>query len=238
MMATQAILAALCQYRDLGVGQYVDVTRLEWSLNMFINVGTGYLDAEAGSVRYHIFNNTDGICALAVANDRLFVDFCDQVISRPVRALDPSFVNSPRRALHRDGLLRIIVEIICYRSRASVPAGRVKTVAEAPESPNVTERGVIQRQEHPTLGPMALIRPTHRLAAQLDNILKIPHPLPLRGEYARAVLAGVLGCDSDRTADLIQVGVVSCALGGASQDLAQADGPHQSKKASSNGANL
>ncbi len=40
---------------------------------------------------------------------------------------------------------------------ASVPAGRVKTVSEALQSPSVIERGVIETLDHPELGPISLI---------------------------------------------------------------------------------
>ena len=228
MIATQSILAALYERRDTGLGQYIDVALLDSTLNMLINVGTGYLNAGVEAVRYgnahptvvpyQIFDTQDGTFALAVGNDLMFVDFCEQVIHRPDLATDPRFVSSHQRALHRDELLPVIAEIIRHRpcadwleecNRASVPAGRVKTVAEALTSPNVTERGVIQRLEHPTLGTVALIRPAHGLAAQQDHVSKAP---PLLGEDTRAILSGVLGYDAAQIDGLIRGGVVSCAF--------------------------
>ncbi|WP_426034021.1 CaiB/BaiF CoA transferase family protein [Cypionkella sp. TWP1-2-1b2] len=252
MIATQSILAALYERRDTGLGQYIDVALLDSALNMLINVGTGYLNAGVEPVRYgnahptvvpyQIFDTQDGIFALAVGNDRMFVDFCEQVISRPELGSDPRFVNSHQRALHRDELLPIIAEIIRHRTcddwlaacnRASVPAGRVKTVAEALESPSVTERGVIQRLDHPTLGPVALIRPAHGLVAQQDHIPKAP---PLLGEDTRAVLSDVLGYDAARVESLIRSGVVSCAFDAPINDPENAGAPHSVHEALTAGA--
>ncbi|MDB5660921.1 MAG: CoA-transferase [Cypionkella sp.] len=252
MIATQSILAALYQRRDTGLGQYIDVALLDSALNMLINVGTGYLNAGVEPVRYgnahptvvpyQIFDTQDGIFALAVGNDRMFVDFCEQVIERPALGADPRFVSSHQRALHRDELLPIIAEIIRHRTcedwlaacnRASVPAGRVKTVAEALQSPSVTERGVIQRLDHPTLGPVALIRSAHGLAAQQDHTPKAP---PLLGEDTRAVLSDVLGYDAARIEGLIRAGVVSCAFDQPNDDPGRAAAHNSARQTMTVGA--
>lgn len=226
MVATQSVLAALYQRRDTGVGQFIDVALLDSTLNLLINVGTGYLNAGVEPTRYgnahptvvpyQLFEAVDGIFALAVGNDRMFVDFCNQVIDRPELATDPRFVSSHQRALHRDELLPALAAIIHEQScqhwldaclRASVPAGQVKSVSEALDSPSVTERGVVQHLEHPVLGSVALIRPAHGLAAQLDHTAKAP---PLLGEDTRDVLRDVLGFDETRIEGLNHAGIIAC----------------------------
>ena len=67
---------------------------------MLINVGTGYLNAGVEAARYgnahptvvpfQVFDTADGTFALAVGNDRMFGDFCEQVIERPDLARDPA----------------------------------------------------------------------------------------------------------------------------------------------------
>jgi crotonobetainyl-CoA:carnitine CoA-transferase CaiB-like acyl-CoA transferase len=226
MVATQSILAALYQRRDTGLGQFIDVALLETTLNLLINIGTGYLNAGVEPKRYgnahptvvpyQLFEAEDDIFALAVGNDRMFADFCSHVIERPDLALDPRFITARQRALHREELLPILAEIIRNRScqhwldachGASVPAGRVKSVSEALNSPSVVEREVIQRLEHPELGPVALVRPAHGLAAQRDHKAKAP---PLLGEDTADVLATVLGLPPEAIADLVRKGVIAC----------------------------
>ncbi|ANH08868.1 CaiB/BaiF CoA-transferase family protein [Shinella sp. HZN7] len=226
MVATQSILAALYQRRDTGEGQYIDVALLDATLNLLINVGTGYLNAGVEPVRYgnahptvvpyQIFKASDGTFALAVGNDRMFVDFCEKVIGRPDLAHDPRFVTSHQRALHRDELLPLLAAIIGGETcehwlaaclAASVPAGQVKSVSEALQSPSVTERGVVQRLEHPELGVVALIRPAHGLAAQASADAKAP---PLLGEDTRGVLRDVLGFEEARIESLALAGVIAC----------------------------
>ncbi|WP_142781836.1 CaiB/BaiF CoA-transferase family protein [Agrobacterium sp. T29] len=240
MVATQSVLAALYQRRDTGVGQFIDVALLDSTLNLLINVGTGYLNAGVEPVRYgnahptvvpyQLFDAQDGTFALAVGNDRMFVDFCNHVIGRPALALDPRFVTSHQRALFRDELLPALAEIIRERPcqywidtclKASVPAGQVKSVAEALESPSVTQRGVVQRLDHPELGSVTLIRPAHGLSAQENRNPKAP---PLLGEDTRGVLRDVLGFDDARIENLTHAGVIACRDIDPSQTSEQARG--------------
>lgn len=226
MIATQSVLAALYQRRETKIGQYIDVALLDSTLNMLINVGTGYLNAGVEPMRYgnahptvvpyQVFETTDGVFALAVGNDRMFTDFCEQVINRPELACDPRFVTSHQRALHRGELLPMLADILrentcqhwieaCHK--ASVPAGQVKTVAEALQSPSVVERGVVEQLEHAELGPISVIRAAHGIAAQRSHKPKAP---PMLGEDTRIVLRDVLGIDDSRIDGLAASGVVAC----------------------------
>ncbi|TDR27724.1 CaiB/BaiF CoA transferase family protein [Aquamicrobium defluvii] len=226
MVATQSILAALYQRRESGKGQYIDVALLESALNMLINVGTGYLNAGVKPVRfgnahptvvpYQVFEASDGVFALAVGNDRMFADFCNHVLEKSDLARDPRFATAHGRAIHRQELIPGIEDLLrrkpCQHwldacERASVPAGRVKTVSEALESPSVTERGVVQSLDHPELGPIRLIRAAHGLPAQGKAQLKPP---PMLGEDTRAVLSRVLGLDDASTDRLSASGAVMC----------------------------
>ena len=238
MIATQSVLAALYQRRETALGQYIDVALLDSTLNMLINVGTGYLNAGVEPLRYgnahptvvpyQVFETADGVFALAVGNDRMFVDFCEQVIGRPELARDPRFVSSHERALHREELLPLLADILrgntcdhwiatCHK--ASVPAGQVKTVAEALRSPSVVERGVVQQLDHAELGPISLIRAAHGITAQRAHTPKAP---PLLGEDTRLVLRDVLGLDDRRIDSLAASGIIGCRDVGAAAPLTPA----------------
>lgn len=225
MVATQSILAALYQRRDTGEGQYIDIALLDCTLNLLINVATGYLNvgvdgrrygnAHPTVVPYQIFEAADGSFALAVGNDRMFADLCEKVIELPELARDPRFVTAHQRAVHRDALIPIMAEVLRARpcahwldacDRVGVPAGRVKSVSEAFASPSVVERGVIQRLHHPQLGEVRLVRPAQGLAAQAARPSKPP---PLLGEDTAAVLTRVLGYDEARLAALAEAGVIA-----------------------------
>lgn len=226
MFATQSVLAALYQRRDTGEGQFIDVSLLDSTLNLLINVGSAYLNAGVEATRYgnahptvvpyQLFDASDGHFALAVGNDRMFTDFCDKVILRPDLSRDPRYVTAHQRALHRQELLEAIQAIVGQRPMAywleaclaaDVPAGPVKSVGEALRAKSVVERGVIQTLQHPELGPISLIRPAQGLAAQATAEAKAP---PLLGEDTRAVLRDVLGLDDARIDSLVAQGVIAC----------------------------
>jgi crotonobetainyl-CoA:carnitine CoA-transferase CaiB-like acyl-CoA transferase len=226
MTATQSILAALYERKETGTGQHIDVALLDATLNMLINIGTGYLNggveptrfgnAHPTVVPYQTFETCDGVFALAVGNDRMFVNFCEQVIERPELARDPRYLTSHQRALNRDALLAELALVLNEGScqdwidrclAASVPAGRVKSVAEALESPSVVERGVVQTLDHPSLGAIRLIRAAHGLEAQGGHVPKAP---PLLGEDTRRILTDVLQVPAGQVDDLAHRGVIGC----------------------------
>ena len=226
MVATQSILAVLHQRHATGVGQYIDLALLDTTLNMLINVGTGWLNggaelrrygnAHPTVVPYQVFDAADGVFALAVGTDRMFRDFCVSVIDRPEMADDPRFATAHARALHRDVLLPLLAEVLRTRpvqhwldgcARMSVPAGRVKSVPEALDSPSVKARGLLQELEHPELGTVRLIGPAQGLAAQAGAQ---PLPPPMLGEHTRDVLHRVLGHDHARIDSLAAAGVIGC----------------------------
>jgi crotonobetainyl-CoA:carnitine CoA-transferase CaiB-like acyl-CoA transferase len=89
--------------------------------------------------------------------------------------------------------------------KMGVPAGQVKTVPEAFESPNVKARHVVQKLESAHLGPISLVRPAQGLKAQEKAAYKAP---PMLGEDSVSVLEKVLGLDEEQLADLIAAGVI------------------------------
>jgi crotonobetainyl-CoA:carnitine CoA-transferase CaiB-like acyl-CoA transferase len=226
MVGTQSVLAALYQRHTTGEGQYIDVALLDSALNLLVNLGTGYLNAGVEPARYgnahpsvvpyQLFDTADGWFALAVGNDRMYRDFCHKVIARPELATDPRFVTSHQRAINREVLLAELETIIAgcdmqhwldACAAADVPAGPVKSVAQALQSPSVTARGVVQTLQHPELGPVSLIGPAHGIAAQKEATTKAP---PMLGEDTADVLTRVLDFTPDRIEALAAQGVIAC----------------------------
>lgn len=226
MVATQSVLAALYQRRDSRRGQFIDIALLETTLNMLINVGTGYLNAGVDGNRYgnahpsvvpyQLFEGADGMFALAVGNDRMFKDFCIHVIGLSDLAEDPRFITAHGRAVNREHLLPKLAAVLKTKSishwldacrRASVPAGPVHSVSQALDTPTVKQREIIQSLEHPELGTIRMIRPAHGLAAQRHMHQKAP---PLLGEDTRRILHDVLSYSHDLIDRLTDTGVVKC----------------------------
>lgn len=225
MTATQSILAALLQARETGEGQFIDVALLDCSLNLLINVGSGYLNtgktpkrfgnAHPTVVPYQIFAGSDGDFVLAVGNDRQFASLCNDVMDMPDLAVDPKFATAKNRAVYRDELLARMAERFkaepCDHwlqgcAREGIPAGVVKDVATAFESPSVVERNVIQTLDHPYLETVRLVRPAHGVAAQETTTYRAP---PMLGQDTEEVLKRVLNYDADRIEALMADGAVA-----------------------------
>lgn len=224
MVGTQSILAALYQRKTTGLGQFVDISLFECALNTLINIGSAHLNgghipkrfgnAHPTVVPYQIFECSDGAFALAVGNDRQFAILCEKIIGLPELAADDRFKKASGRALNRSELLPPMAERFRTQTREywiaeclkmGVPAGQVKTVPEAFESPNVVARNVVQTLESPHLGPVSLVRPAQGLEAQKHASYKAP---PMLGEDSTSILEDVLQFDKARLAELIDAGVI------------------------------
>lgn len=224
MVSVQSVLAALYQRRQTGLGQYIDVSLLECALNTLINVGSGYLNAgvvphrygnaHPTVVPYQICACSDGSFALAVGNDKQFVALCEKVVGLPALARDPLYATAAARALNRDSLLAVLGAAFRKNTRRhwmeaclrhGVPAGDVKSVPEAFESPTVKARQVVQTLNSDHLGPVSLVRPAQGLAAQRTASYKAP---PMLGEDTAAILSGTLGYDPTEIEALTRSGVV------------------------------
>lgn len=224
MVATQSILAALYQRKTTDVGQFVDISLFECALNTLINIGSAHLNgghipkrfgnAHPTVVPYQIFECSDGAFALAVGNDRQFAILCEKIIGLPELAADDRFKTASGRALNRSELIPPMAERFRTQTREywmaeclkmGVPAGQVKTVPEAFESPNVVARNVVQTLESPYLGPVSLVRPAQGLEAQKHASYKAP---PMLGEDSTSILEDVLQFDKAKMTELIEAGVI------------------------------
>ncbi len=165
-------------------------------------------------VPYQIFECSDGAFALAVGNDRQFAILCEKIIGLPELAADDRFKTASGRALNRSELIPPMAERFRTQTREywmaeclkmGVPAGQVKTVPEAFESPNVVARNVVQTLESPHLGPVSLVRPAQGLEAQKHASYKAP---PMLGEDSTSILEDVLQFDKSKLAELIDAGVI------------------------------
>ena len=224
MVSVQSVLAALYQRQQTGQGQYIDISLLECALNTLINVGSGYLNAgvvprrygnaHPTVVPYQICECSDGNFALAVGNDKQFAALCENVLGIPDLARDPLYATAAARAVNRESLLAVLGASFRGKPRRywmeaclrhGVPAGEVKSVPEAFESPTVRAREVVQTLESTHLGAVSLVRPAQGLQAQREAAYKAP---PMLGEDTTAVLRDVLDFTGEEIDDLVRSGVV------------------------------
>ena len=212
MMAAQGILLALYARRTTGRGQHVRVAMLDAVASLLTyNAGNYFASGEVPTRRgndhpsvvpYQTLRARDGWMNLGIANDSLWMRYCDAV-GRPDLRNDPRFATAPERVRHRDVLVPIVVEITAGRTvaewmdvlgAAGVPCGRIRSVAEVCTNPQLTARGKVVEHPHPTAGRVRMIGQPIELSETPGRIDRAP---PLLGEHTDEVLRAAGYTDED-----------------------------------------
>jgi crotonobetainyl-CoA:carnitine CoA-transferase CaiB-like acyl-CoA transferase len=211
MAAVQAILAAIIARRNDGLGQLIDLALFDCQLAMLANVGSSYLVSGKEPVRYgnghptvvpyQVFPTRDRPIVIAVGNDRQFRMFCETVLARPDLAADPRFIANGSRVLHRDALIAALTEVLRERDSADwlarleqtgIPAGTVRTVGAALESPEAQARNMVTVTRHPTAGEVRMVASPIRMSG---TPVVVAAPPPTLGQHTDEVLGELLGLE-------------------------------------------
>jgi crotonobetainyl-CoA:carnitine CoA-transferase CaiB-like acyl-CoA transferase len=206
LYAMQGILLALHDRHTSGLGQHVDISLFEAMLSvmrlpMSVLLATGNTPSRVGNEHLNIapyqpLQAKDGLIIVAVANPALWVRFCE-AMERPEWRDDPRFKTNTDRVANRDALKAAIeilfqtltVEELLRRFQAkNVPCGRVRSIAEALEHPQVRPRQIVLTQPHPEIGAIDTLAPVVRLSRTPADVTLPP---PGLGEHTEDVLAGL-----------------------------------------------
>ncbi len=218
--ATSAICAALLGRHQHGGGDFIDLCLLDTAIGALSNAGVGYLTTghvpERAGNRHllaapiDLFETATEPIYLAMATDRLFADLCD-AIGRPDLPEDPRFDGPSARSQHRDALKIEIESALTTQpadawltNMAHLPAGAVRTVDQALQSPEVRERQMVRRIAEPD-GEISVLGTPFKFT---DNVLADFRPPPLLGEHTDDVLTSVLGLDEEAISALRDAGTV------------------------------
>lgn len=203
-----AVLAALMQRAQTGVGQHIDMSLLDTMVGVLANQGLNYLvsgkaprrlgNAHPNIVPYQVFAVRAGHVIIAVGNDAQFARLCDY-LGRPELAGDPQFATNAARIEHREALIRILAERLSRLTREEVlgameergiPAGPINSVADALSDPQVLHRGMCAPLQAPWVanGTVPSIRtPIQFSGAQLN----VGRPSPRLGAHTEEILAEI-----------------------------------------------
>jgi crotonobetainyl-CoA:carnitine CoA-transferase CaiB-like acyl-CoA transferase len=198
-----AILAALQARTLTGRGQHLDISLFDSQLGWLANVASNYLisgelpkrhgNAHANIVPYQSFQASDGWFAIAVGNDRQFVRLCE-MLGKPEIALDEKYAANFARVQNRDELIPLLKSIFINRSvnewladleKAEIPCGPIQNFEQVFSMPNVKEREMLVKMDHPTIGELPLVGSPLKMS---DTPVEYRLPPPLMGEHTQDVL--------------------------------------------------
>ncbi|CDX32480.1 L-carnitine dehydratase/bile acid-inducible protein F [Mesorhizobium sp. SOD10] len=210
-----AVAAALVKQRTTGEGAFLDISMLECTLSALGWPVSNYLTAgveprpmgneNVTAAPSGAFRTGEGLLNIAANKQEQFVTLC-RLIGRPELASDPRFAERETRKRNRAGLKVLIEDALAGASaaiweeklnRAGVPAGRVLTIPQVLEEPQVTERAMATSFE----GVSGMDRPLTvvRGGFMVDGAAPVPAgPPPRLGEHMDEVFAALPERDTSR----------------------------------------
>jgi crotonobetainyl-CoA:carnitine CoA-transferase CaiB-like acyl-CoA transferase len=223
MTALQGILLALLRREKTDEGGRVDVSLLESLLPALAYHTTTYLLAGEEPRRlgnrhpnlapYETFATMDGYIVVGVGSEGLWRAFCEATGLKDL-ASDTRFGTNAARVENYGALKGILDPVLRARNtpewealltEKGIPNGRVRSVGEALESPQIQARSLLLEVEHPTLGRGRYVgSPVHLSQAGRGSL----RPPPRLGEHTTEVLFERLGMAREDVERLERDGVV------------------------------
>jgi crotonobetainyl-CoA:carnitine CoA-transferase CaiB-like acyl-CoA transferase len=223
MSAFQGILLALLRRQSTGEGARVEASLLESLLpTLTYHASTwllaGQVPARLGNrhpslAPYETFEAADGHVIVGVGSEPLWRSFC-ALLGRSDLAADPRFQTNPQRVANYDALRVVLAPILRSRTvgdwlsalgEAGIPCGRVRTVAEALENPQVAARGLLLDVDHPRAGRGRYVGSPIGLTGAGRGSRRPP---PWLGQHTDEVLREWLDLSAAEVEELRQGGVV------------------------------
>lgn len=218
LYAAQGVLAALYERERTGRARPVEVALHDALLSLTTYHAQGWWASGTPPTRmgnrhpsivpYQTFRAADGWFNVGVANEAQWGRLC-RAVGRPEWIDDPRWATNADRVANRDGLVerlerifeeRAVSEWVAALSEEGVPAGAIRTLPEALDSPEVTERGMVMELEGPA-GPFPALAPVVRGT-------EVPRrPPPALGEHTDEVLAEI-GYEANEIRNLRDEGVI------------------------------
>jgi CoA:oxalate CoA-transferase len=220
-----AVVTALFQRDHTGAGQLVEVAMQETvypslASSYDYHHRTGLLPPRAGnrqaglsSAPYNAFPTRDGWVAVHVVTEAHWVNLL-KAMGREDLKDDPRFRTNPDRTANMAETEAVVTawtttldkaEVAAAAKRYRIPCAPVRNAIEVMNDAHMHERGMLQRVEHPSLGPVVLPNSPLRLHGS-DRVE--PVPSPRLGQHNMEVYGGWLGLGSDGVAALSEQGVI------------------------------
>lgn len=222
--ASGAITSALLWRERSGKGQHLDISLLDVQVSGLANIASNYLvagkeasrwgTAHESIIPYQVFNAKDRPIAIAVANQKLWINFC-KAVKRDEWIDDERFESNPKRVENREILLPMVHELFAQKTcdewmdilvDAAIPCGPVNNMEHLFADPQIKHRDMIAEVPHPTIGNLKLTGMPIKYSETPGQIRM--HP-PLLGEHTDEILNAVLDYSPEKIDELKKKGAVA-----------------------------
>jgi formyl-CoA transferase len=222
--ASSAIVAALLWRERFGKGQYIDVSLFDVQVAGLANIASNYLvdgkeaqrwgTAHESIVPYQVFNTKDRPISIAVANQKLWINFCREM-GKEEWLKDERFESNPKRVENRDILIPLIDELFAAKTceelmeslvKAAIPCAPVNNMQHLFNDPQLLHRKMIAESPHPTIKNF---RMTGAPIKYSETPSAIRHHPPLLGEHTSEVLAEILNYSTEQIDELKAAGTIT-----------------------------
>src|SRR5690606_37019507 len=222
MFGLSGVLAAVIERQRTGKGVYVELALLDTALGFMSYMAQTYWHtgrdpqrmgtAHPSMCPYQAFQAKDGPLMLGAGNDAQWRRFCDAA-GMPEYADHPDFSTNARRLANLARTVQIVQEKIATRtvsewvallSRIKVSCSPIHTLGQALSHPQVQARGLIEKTEHPVVGPLKQIGLPVKFQGRSREAVCPP---PMHGQHTQEILQE-LGYDVADVAALLDASVV------------------------------
>jgi crotonobetainyl-CoA:carnitine CoA-transferase CaiB-like acyl-CoA transferase len=217
------LLAVLHERNVTGKGRHVEVAMLDSLIAMQgylsqIYFVTGQSPQPVGTqhpsiVPYGSFPTSDGHVIIACLTERFWHNFA-RCLEHEDLIEDPRFAVYELRLANRDPLHEIIHARMTRDTTAywldrlsefDVPNAPILSIGDALEQPHVRERGLVETANHPTEGPMRLVRGPIRFDGEGPSTASAPS---LLGEDTMQILSAEIGLSNEQIEMLAAKGII------------------------------
>ncbi|HET6308131.1 MAG TPA: CoA transferase [Rhodopila sp.] len=207
-----AVVTALLQRAATGQGQLVEVAMQEavyptLASSYDYHRRTGKVPPRAGnrqaglsSAPYNAFRTKDGWVAIHVVTEAHWQNLL-QAMGRPDLLNDPRFASNAARTANMEATEALVTawtlslgknQVAAVAKRHKIPVAPVRDAVEVMNDPHMHARGMLQRIQHPSLGPIVVPNSPLRLHGA-DRVE--PLPSPSLGQHNQDVYGAWLGLD-------------------------------------------
>lgn len=223
MFAAYAILGALYERVQSGLGQHIDISLLDSQVALLANVASNFLLSQQPPTRqgnahpniapYEAFQARDKGFVLGAANQGQWEKLCD-ALGDPALGTDPRFLTNQERVKNRPALVEVLNGLFSKKDaeqwlgvfrEAELPCGPINNLPEVFSHPQARDRELIQETVHSSAGTIPLTGFPYKLSR---TPAEIHHPPPRLGEHNREILGEILGFSAVEIDSLMEQGVI------------------------------